>query len=144
MMGDPYARKLTNKNFFHAKTDITGRVVVVLDGHLDNRGLSLIQPISRAFPQGSIIELIGTTEEDAGPGKTVETIAYIAFVEILSGGVLLAGDELVWNGETIGVIAGYDDTHVPNHQNTIVLTKERRSGKEMGMRAGDEIFIKGF
>ena len=31
-MGDPYARKLTNKNFFHAKTDLGGRIVVVLDG----------------------------------------------------------------------------------------------------------------
>lgn len=144
MMGDPYARKLTNKNFFHAKADVALRVSVVLDGHLDNRGLSLIQPISRAFPTGSFIELIGTTEVEAAPGATVETIAYIAFVEVTGPGILLAGDELVWNGSVIGTIAGYDDTHVPNHQNTIVLTKERLSGKEMGLRVGDEIFIKGF
>jgi hypothetical protein len=143
-MGDPYARKLTNKNFFHAKTDMAGKVAVVLDGLLDNRGLSLIQPISRAFPNGSIIELIGTTESEAAPGKIVETIAYIAFVELTTGGVLLVGDEISWKGTGIGTIAGFDDTHVPNHQNTIVLMKERRSGKDLGMRAGDEIFIKGF
>ena len=143
-MGDPYARKLTNRNFFHAKSAMTGKVVVVLDGLLDNRGLNLIQPISRAFPQGTIIELIGTTEAEAGPGKVVETIAYIAFVELTTGGVLLAGDELSWNGAVLGTIAGFDDTHVPNHQNTIVLTKERRSGKDLGLRTGDEIAIKGF
>jgi hypothetical protein len=143
-MGDPYARKLTNINFFHAKTAVTGRVVVVLDGLLENRGLNLIQPISRAFPHGSIIELIGTAEKNVGPGTVVETIAYIAFVEMTAGGVLLVGDELVWNDTVIGTIAGYDDTHVPNHQNTIVLMKERVSGKGMGMKAGDEIFIKGF
>jgi hypothetical protein len=143
-MGDPYARKLTNKNFFHAKTDITGRVVCVLDGKLENRGLNLIQPISRAFPQGSIIELIGTTEPGASPGALVETIAYIAFVELQAGCVLLVGDELSWSGHVVGTIAGYDDTHMPNHQNTIVLTKERRSGKDLGMCVGDEIFIKGF
>jgi hypothetical protein len=143
-MGDPYAQKLTNRNFFHAKTAITGKVVVVLDGVLDNRGLQLIQPISRAFPHGSIIELIGTTETDAAPGAVVETIAYIAFVEILTSGVLLVGDEIAWNGTVIGTVAGFDDTHVPNHQNTIVRTASRLSGTALGMHAGDEIFIHGF
>lgn len=143
-MGDPYQRKLTNRTFFHAKTEIRGRVVVVLDGMLDNRGLDLIQPISRAFARGSIIELIGTTEEEAAPGKIVETIAYIAFVELLDSGVLLVGDEIAWKQTTIGTIAGYDDTHMPNHQNTIVQLKERLSGKAMGLSAGDEIVIKGF
>jgi hypothetical protein len=143
-MGDPYARKLTNRTFFHSKTEIKGRVVVVLDGLLDNRGLDLIQPISRAFARGSIIELIGTTEEEAAPGRIVETIAYLAFVELLDSGVLLVGDEIRWKDEVIGTIAGYDDTHMPNHQNTIVLLKERRSGKTIGFEAGDELVIKGF
>lgn len=143
-MGDPYARKLTNKSFFHAKTGITCRVVVVLDGMLDNRGLNLIKPISRAFAHGSIIELIGTTEDEAAPGAVIETIAYIAFVELLDSGVLLVGDEIRWNDTVIGTIAGYDDTHMPNHQNTIVLLKERRSGKELGLKAGDRLVINGF
>lgn len=143
-MSDPYAQKLTNKNFFHAKTDMSGSVVVVLDGRLENRGLHLIQPISRAFPRGSIIELIGTTDVGAAPGAYVEAISYIAFVELTTGGVLLAGDEFLWNGSVIGTIAGFDDTHMPNHQNTIVLMKERRSGKDIGLHAGDTIVVKGF
>ncbi|MGE5314628.1 MAG: DUF6917 domain-containing protein [Acidobacteriota bacterium] len=143
-MGDPYARKLTNRTFFHAKTPIRGRVVVVLDGMLDNRGLNLIQPISRAFAHGSIIELIGTSEAQAAPGSTVETIAYIAFVELLDSGVLLVGDEIRWKDVSIGTIAGYDDTHMPNHQNTVVLMKDRMPGKALGLSAGDEILINGF
>lgn len=143
-MSDPYARKLTNKTFFHAKTEIRGRVVVVLDGQLDDRGLELIQPISRAFARGSIIELIGTTETGAAPGSKVETIAYLAFVELLDSGVLLVDDEITWHNQTIGTIAGYDDTHMPNHQNVIVRVNDRRSGKDIGLKAGDEILIKGF
>lgn len=143
-MGDPYARKLTNRTFFHAKTPIRGRVVVVLDGLLENRGLDLIQPISRAFARGSIIELIGTAEEEAAPGAIVETIAYVAFVELLDSGVLLVGDEVRSNGTLLGTIAGYDDTHMPNHQNTVLLQKERLSGKMMGLAAGDEVVINGF
>ena len=61
-MADPYTQKMTNRSFFAAKTPMKGRVVVVLRGTLENRSLSLIAPISRAFPAGSIIELIGTEE----------------------------------------------------------------------------------
>jgi hypothetical protein len=142
-MNDPYTRNLVNRNFYHSKTDITGRLLVVLDGRLENRGLHLIQPISRAFPEGTIIELIGIDDPNAGPGSTVDAIAYIGFVELLNGGVLLVGDEIQWKGTVIGTIAGYDETHMPNHQNTIVRMKERIPGKELGLTAGDTIVMKG-
>ena len=143
-MSDPYARKLVNRDFYHSKIDIRCRVVVVLDGTLENRGLELIHPISRAFPAGTIIELIGTDDSNAAPGKKVDAIAYIAFAELLNGGVLLTGDELTHKGATVGTIAGYDDTHMPNHQNTIIAMKKRVSGKNLGLKVGDEIIIKGF
>lgn len=141
---DPYARKLIKSDFFHAKRDIPLRVAVVLDGHLENRNLQLIQPMSRAYAEKTIIELIATDDPGAKPGSLVQPIAYLAFVEIEKSGVILAGDELVWNGETIGTIAGYDDTHMPNHQNVIVSVKKRISGKELGLQLEDTIMIKGF
>lgn len=143
-MSDPYTRKLVNSDFYHSKTDIKGKFVVVLDGKLDNRGLSLIKPISRAFSKSTIIELIGTDEINAAPGNFVNNICYIGFVELLDSGVLLVGDEIIWKNEIIGIIAGYDDTHMPNHQNTIVKMEKRISGKELNIQLGDEIIIKGF
>lgn len=143
-MSDPYKRKLVNKNFYHSKSDIRGKVVVVLDGSLENRELKLIQPISRAFPKGSIIELIGTEDPDSEPGKIVDIISYIGFMEFHNGGVLLMGDEVIWNGSVIGTIAGFDDTHMPNHQNTIIRMKTRKTGQELGMQTDDEILIQGF
>jgi len=143
-MSDPYKRKLVNQDFYHSKVDINGKFLVVLDGQLDNRGLNLIQPISRAFSQHTIIELIGTDELDAKPGSMVNNICYIGFVELLNSGVILTGDRVLWNDSEIGVIAGYDDTHMPNHQNTIVLMKERISGKVLGIKRGDKLLIKGF
>jgi hypothetical protein len=141
---DPYARKLIKTDFFHAKRDVPARVAVVLDGHLENRNLQLIQPMSRAYPEKTIIELIATDDPEAKPGSVVQPIAYIAFVEIEKSGVILAGDEVVWNGTTIGTIAGYDDTHMPNHQNVIVSVTKRISGKELGLSVDDTIVIKGF
>lgn len=143
-MSDPYKNKLVNKTFYHSKNDIRGKFVVVLDGKLENRGLNLINPISRAFSKSTIIELIGTDDVNAAPGTCVDNIAYIGFVELLDSGVLLVGDEIIWNNKTIGKIAGYDDTHMPNHQNTIVLMEERIPGKKLGIKTNDEIIIKGF
>ncbi|MFA5834447.1 MAG: hypothetical protein WDA22_13300 [Bacteroidota bacterium] len=143
-MADPYETKLVNQNFYHSKVDIKGNIVAVLDGMLDHRALHLIKPPSRAFPTGTIIELIGTDEDEAGPGTTVNTIAYIAFVELTNGGVLLQGDPVYCHSQLIGTIAGYDDTHMPNHQNTIVKMKERKSGTQLGLVLRDEIMIQGF
>jgi hypothetical protein len=142
-MTDPYAVKLVNRSFYTAKVDIAARVVVVLDGMLENRNLQLIVPISRVFPQGAIIELIGTDEETAMPGNAVNAIAYLGFVELQNGGVLLAGDEICWKGNVIGTVAGYDDTHMPNHQNTIVKMTKRISGKNLGFALCDEITVRG-
>lgn len=143
-MSDPYKRKLVNHDFYYSKVDINGKFVVVLDGKLENRALNLIQPISRAFPQHTIIELIGTDEQDVKPGSIVNSICYIGFVELLNSGVILTGDKIFWNDTEIGTITGYDDTHMPNHQNTIVFMKERVSGKDLGIKRDDKLLIKGF
>ncbi len=142
-MNDPYSKKIVNSSFFHSKIDIKGRFVVVLDGRLDNRGLKLIQPISRAFTKHTIIELIGTDEQTAAPGSKVDNICYLGFVELLNGGVILSGDKVLWNDKVIGSIVGYDDTHMPNHQNTIVLMNDRISGKNLGIKNNDELIITG-
>ncbi|HSW30767.1 MAG TPA: hypothetical protein VLH75_14870 [Longimicrobiales bacterium] len=142
MNGDPYARKLIKLDFFHAKRPMQGAVVVVLDGYLDTRSLSLIQPISRAYPQHAVIELIATDEAAAVPGGSVQAIAYLGFVELLTSGVIVAGDEVVVRGEVVGTIAGYDDTHMPNHQNVIVAVQRRTSGKDLGWRVGEPVEIR--
>ena len=142
MNGDPYARKLIKLDFFHAKRPMLGAVVVVLDGYLDNRSLSLIQPISRAYPQHAVIELIATDETAAIPGGSVQASAYLGFVELLTSGVIVAGDEVVVRGELVGTIAGYDDTHMPNHQNVIVSVTRRVSGKDLGWRVGEQVEIR--
>lgn len=141
---DPYSTKLIKTDFFHAKREVPMRVAVVLDGHLENRNLELIPQMSRAYAEKTIIELIATDDTNARPGSVVQPIAYIAFVEIEKSGVLLVGDEVLWNGTVIGTIAGYDDTHMPNHQNVIVAMQKRISGKELAMAVDDTVMIKGF
>ena len=143
-MGDPYAQKMTNRTFFAAKSDVKGRIVTVLRGTLESRGLHLILPISRAYSGGTIVEFISTDEAGAAPGGTVDAIGYVAFVELTTSGVLLVGDTIEIAGKPIGTIAGYDDTHMPNHQNIILKTQRRVTGEGLGFRSGDEVLIRGF
>jgi len=56
--------------------------------------------------------------------------------------VLVVGDEVVWKDRVVGIIAGYDDTHMPNHQNVIVAMEKRISGKDLGWRLEDRVLIR--
>ncbi|HHV78595.1 MAG TPA: hypothetical protein GXX40_03110 [Firmicutes bacterium] len=140
-MPDPYAG-LLKKSPYYMKSDLAARVVAVLDTKLDNRGLSLITQASRAIPAGQIHELVATEEESAAPGKTVNQAVYMAFVEFLTGGVVLSGDSVLLGEKEIGKLAGFDETHFPNHLNIIVKCPRAFTGRELQLRPGDVIRFK--
>lgn len=136
---DPYKAGMFKANPYAAKLPIKGKIVVVLDGKLEGRKLQLITPISRALCRHEIHELILTDEETAGPGETVDRIAYLGFFEVIQGGVMVVGDELTVGDRNIGVIAGFDETHMPNHLNIIIKTSARVSGLERGVQLLEEL-----
>jgi hypothetical protein len=126
-------------NPYYLKAAVHGRLAVVLDGVFDDRGLQLIKPTSRALKAYEIHELI-LTDEQISPGGTVNRIAYVGFVEITRGGVIVVGDPVYVNDRKIGLIAGFDETHMPNHLN-IVLTGSRETGKTLDLSLGAELKI---
>ncbi|GBF34785.1 hypothetical protein DCCM_3905 [Desulfocucumis palustris] len=130
-MVEPYQSGFFKSNPYAVKREVQGRLAVVLRGKLDNRGLNLITPISRAVQKNEIHELILTDEEGAVPGSRVDGIAYLGFVEIITGGVLVAGDEFICNGEFLGRVAGFDETHLPNHLNIVISSHKRIDGMEL-------------
>jgi len=130
------------ENPYYAKADVSGELVVVLQGMYEERGLELIKPVSRCVRKHEIHELIMTDEESAGPGTQVNKIAYLGFVEILRGGVIIAGDEVLRDGKCIAVIAGFDETHMPNHLNIVLRCGERVTGAGSGCTLGDSIVFR--
>lgn len=139
---DPYARSLFEKNPYYRATPIQGRLVVVLDGHLTGRGLSLIKPPSRALQQHEIHELILTNEE-AVPGATVQEVWYAGFFEVLAGGMAIVGSQVAVDGKEIGVLAGFDETHLPNHLNIIIKTSRPATGAEANLALGGTVTFAG-
>lgn len=127
------------KNPYVAKADVTGRVVAVLRGVTDERGLHLAPYRSRAVPSGQIHELM-ITDEALDAKTTVNRVALIAFFEVAEGGVILLGDHVAIGEQVVGTIAGFDETHMPNHQN-ICLHGELRDGEAAGVRVADPVRI---
>lgn len=122
------------------KKQLQGNVVVVLDGKYEERGLKLIAQRSRCLLANEVHEMI-LTEENAEPGDTVNKIAYLGFFAVKESTVIVVGDELKVGGKVIGKIAGFDETHMPNHYNIVINTDQRISGKERDLEIGDEVTI---
>lgn len=139
---DPYASGLIKKSPYAQKKIIKGNVVAILDSIIEKRGLNLITPHSRAVKKWEIHELIATEEKGAGPGKIVNNVAYVCFFEVSEGGVIVIGDEVYIGGKFIGKIAGLDDTHMPNHQNIILYTPNKKTGIELKINLDEKILFK--
>lgn len=137
---DPYASGMIKKNFYSQKKIIKGKLVVILDGIISKRGLNLITPPSRAIKKNEIHEVI-LTEEDAAPGKIVNSIAYVCFFEVEEGGVIVVEDKVYIGKKLIGKVVGFDDTHMPNHQNIILYAPEKKTGVELKINLDEEILF---
>jgi len=115
--------------------------VAVLNHKLTNRQLNLVKTPTRAIKRGEIHELIGT-HEDASPGSSVNNVWYIGFFEVTKGGIIVYGDEVYINEKKIGLVLGFDETHMPNHMNIVIKLEEPKTGAELGIRVGDRVVIR--
>ena len=138
---DPYKSGMFKKDPYYTKRDCEGDLCVVLDGKYENRGLKLMVPPSRAFLVGEIHELIVTDEQEAKPGADVNRIAYWGFMEVTKATVVVSGDEISIGDKCVGVIAGFDETHMPNHLNVVIRANERIPGADLGLALEDKVRI---
>lgn len=131
VFGDPYA----------SSSAVVGRVVAVLRGVTETRGLALAGHRSRAVTTGAVHELM-ITDEDARQEGRVDRVALLAFVAILEAGVILLDADVTIGDASVGVIAGFDETHMPNHQN-ICLRGDLQDGESRSIAVGDKVVIAG-
>ncbi len=139
-MNDPYKKGMFKANPYAKKKPLKGNLVVVLDGKYDERGLQLIPQPSRCLVADEVHEII-LTDEDKKPGDTVNKIAYIGFFTVKESTVIIVGDEVKINEQVIGKIAGFDETHMPNHYNIVIYGNDRISGNERSLNLNDEVII---
>ncbi len=123
-MIDPYKSGLASAVRFVEKRIVKTKVVVILKGTITNRRLSLINPHSRCIREKEIFEFMLAEDKDAAPGKVVNKVRYLGFAEAVVGGSLHTGDRVLCDGEVLGWVVGFDETHMPNHQNVVLRGSE--------------------
>lgn len=137
---DPHReRVLDTDDPYVDKRPVEGGVVCVLDARSERRGMELDVHPSRAVPAGEIHELALTDDASAHPGTRVERVAYVAFVEIERGGVILVGDRVTLGGRLLGQVAGFDSTHFPNHLNILVHGPQWETGRQLGVAVEERV-----
>jgi len=138
---DPYASGMLGggKPVLKTRVPVRARVVAVLTSRRETRGLELIHPWTRGVRRHEVHELLLTDEQDARPGRRVDRIAAIAFVEFTEGGLVVGGDRVVIGGIEVGALIGYDETHCPNHMNIVLRGPDRKTGEQLGIRGGDTV-----
>ena len=135
MTDAPYDPKLITPSVYGDKRPVVGEVVALLHITFEERGLKLIRSWSRAMLLNEIHELM-VTDEDATPDGGADHVSAIAFFEVKQGGVAVIGDEVSVGGRTLGTLAGFDMTHMPNHMNVLVKTGSLETSS---IKVGDRI-----
>ncbi len=139
MSREPHGSGILDKYPYVAKSDVVGALVCILDARSETRGMKLEIHPSRAVCEGEIHELAITADPQAGPGYTVDQVAYLAFFSVQTGGIVLVGDRVTAGEVDVGKVVGFDLTHSPNHMNILVGAKERKTGPELGLSLGDVV-----
>ena len=135
---DPHReRVLDTDDPYVAKRPVEARVVCVLDARSERRGMQLEIHPSRAVRAGEIHELALTGDPAAGPGALVDQVAYVGFLEVVRGGVILVGDEVTLGQHELGEVVGFDHTHFPNHMNILVRVSNLQTGRGLGVALED-------
>ncbi|GGM80569.1 hypothetical protein GCM10012275_59030 [Longimycelium tulufanense] len=142
LVSDAYtiARRKETRARMTAKNAVVARVVKLLFHSRAERGMSMSPWLSRCVPAGQIHELVTTTDRPTRPGDRVDRVGFLGFAEFHDPAVVERGDE-VWlgDGRRIGVVAGFDECHAPNHYNILIDTERLLTAADLDLRPGDQI-----
>ncbi len=138
MVVAPHDFRRIKPGVYGKRRTVEGEVVAVLHVSFQDRGLDLIEAKSRAVKLNEIHELM-TTDEDAQPGGGADRVRAVAFFEVTRPGLIVTGDRVTVGVKALGALAGYDETHMPNHMNVVVKTP---SLDESEIRVGDKVRFK--
>ena len=72
---EPYASDRFKKNPYANKKEFKGNILIILSSIIENQGLDLITPHSRAVKKNEVHELITTAEKVAATGEVVNRLA---------------------------------------------------------------------
>lgn len=126
---------------FVARKELVGRWVAIMDHVRTNRNLTLQDYQTRCVLAGAVHEFLLSEHHDRlGP---INHVKYLGFGEFLNAGVIAIGDELWLSRDMcIGCVMGFDETHMPNHQNLVFRTATARTGADLNLVPDQQFTIR--
>ncbi|MCY7902836.1 DUF6917 domain-containing protein [Bacillus inaquosorum] len=121
------------------KRTVTGRFVKLLFHKQDKRNMVLENFQTRCIREKEIHEIVTTDQKAYEPGQLVGRIGFLGFAEMDTGGVIQKGDRVYINETYLGVVAGFDACHFPNHYNIIIQTDLLLSATDIDLSVEEEI-----
>ena len=112
-------RRITRPSYYGAKRAITGKIVAEVKAN--GGGLRLSKNWSRSLKIGEIHEIM-LTQSTLSPGDVMKDFTAVAFFEVSQSGHSVIGDKLYLDGVEVGVLAGYEMNHMPNHMNIVFMS----------------------
>jgi len=119
------------------KRPVRAEFVKLLEHVRDDRGMTLIEHETRCVLRHEIHEIVTTDQGDARPGDRIDRVGFLGFAEVLAGGVVERGDEVLVAGRVVGRVLGFDACHFPNHLNVLIAAPRPVAGPEAGVALGD-------
>ncbi|MGH9111972.1 MAG: Gfo/Idh/MocA family protein [Acidimicrobiales bacterium] len=115
------------------------RMVKLLFHSRYDRGMVLSEWRSRCISVGEVHELVTTIDDPERTGDRVDRVAFLGFAEFHSPAVVERGDEVWVGSRQLGVVAGFDEAHYPNHYNILISSDRLRSAGDVDLGVGDEV-----
>jgi hypothetical protein len=140
-MSDPYVAGITVSIPKILRSPLSARVAGVIDTEHFNRGLKLIPQRTRCIKRFDVHELLLTDETGVSALSVVDRSFGLGFVEFLLGGIIVEGDIVTVRGQVVGNVAGFDETHLPNHQNILLRASSAVTGIGLGIQPGDQVLF---
>ena len=134
---DPYS---TNIDSIIVKQDLIGRLITVHGTIRRNRGLRPITQKTRAIKMGEIHEVI-LTDDFMDNDRIINNAAIIGFVDFLTSGLIKTKDRLYIRNNEIGIVIGFDETHMPNHLNILIYSKKFKAGLDLNLNCGNVVYF---
>ncbi len=138
---DPYLDDRTS-SIIH-KPPVVSVLCSVHGTRRNNRGIRPIVQKTRCVCGGSIHEIIVVEAGIVEAQGSVEDTAYIGFARFPEGGLLECGDAVYVNERLLGELAGFDETHMPNHLNILVKRDSLITGVDLGCGFSDLVIFYG-
>jgi hypothetical protein len=117
--------------------------LVMVLGHSRPEREMVREPLAtRCVIAGEVHELVAVDPVTLRDGR-YHGASYIGFGTFTRSAVIHVGEPLLLDGVALGVVGGFDGTHLPNHLNILIETDRPAHGRDLGLVVGCRLLFAG-